>query len=1096
MELGFYKDKDNSWTAPLPFKTPRRHQPNNKVQALNRFRSLQRSFNRKPELKEHFFAFMQKIFQNGHAEEAPLLEPEEECWYLPIFGVYHPKKPGQIRAVFDSSAKHNGVSLNDVLLTGPDLNNNLLGVLLRFRQDSIAITADIQQMFHCFLVRPDHRNFLRFLWYQDNDFNKDIKEYRMRVHVFGNSPSPAVAIFGLRKTAQEGEETFGRDVKRFVERNFYVDDALKSLPSASAAIDLLKRAQQMLACSNLRLHKIASNNAEVMAAFPSDDHASNLKDLDPEAGDLPMQRSLGVSWDLKNDTFTFQVSDEHKPFTRRGVLSTINSLYDPLGFVAPILLQGKAILRELTVDCHDWDAPLPAEKEQLWTAWRGSLQELRNLQIPRSYTQVSPSTAQRRELCIFSDASVKSVAAVAYLRLFDQDGSCHVSFVLGKAKLAPRPELTIPRLELCAAVLAVDIAEFITAELDIQLDDISYFTDSKVVLGYIYNEKRRFYVFVNNRVQRIRRFSSPTQWHFVSTDNNPADHATRFISAARLKDTMWLTGPAFLSQPQQMHIRQGTFDLVNPEQDVDVRLLVSTLSTTVRERLLGSQRFCRFSSWKSLTRAISCLTHIVHLYKKNTEGSRDGCNGWHHCAQGHTVEMLTKAQNTIIRTVQEETYAKELQCIRDQTSLPQDSLIRALSPFIDTDGLIRVGGRITEASLGYEEKQPIIVPGRHHIATLLVRYYHEQTQHQGRLFTEGAIRSAGLWIVGGKRCVNSLIFRCVTCRRLRRTCETQKMADLPDCRLNMDPPFSYVGLDVFGPWSVSSRRTRGGQADSKRWAVLFCCLSIRAIHIEIIESMDTSSFINALRRFIAIRGPVKQLRSDRGTNFVGACHELLIPSNINKKVERFLTDQGCMWEFNPPHASHMGGAWERMIGLTRKILDSMFLQLGSSRITHEVLVTLMAEVTAIVNSRPLVPVSTDPDDPFILTPATLLTQKTGPSLAPPGDFDGKDLYRRQWRQVQSLANTFWDKWRKQYLSTLQTRRKWQSDKPNLTKGSLVLIKVNQAKRNTWPIGRITEVFPSKDGRVRKVEVKVALPDGVKVYLRPVTELVLLLPSDD
>lgn len=148
---------------------------------------------------------MQKIFQNGHAEEAPPLEPEEECWYLPIFGVYHPKKNlGQIRAVFDSSAKHDGVSLNDVLLTGPDLNNNLLGVLLRFRQDSVAVTADIQQMFHCFLVRPDHRNFLSFLWYQDNDFNRDIKEYRMRVHVFGNSPSPAVAIFGLRKTAQEG----------------------------------------------------------------------------------------------------------------------------------------------------------------------------------------------------------------------------------------------------------------------------------------------------------------------------------------------------------------------------------------------------------------------------------------------------------------------------------------------------------------------------------------------------------------------------------------------------------------------------------------------------------------------------------------------------------------------------------------------------------------------------------------------------------------------------------------------------------------------------------------------------------------------------
>lgn len=202
---------------------------------------------------------------------------------------------------------------------------------------------------------------------------------------------------------------------------------------------------------------------------------------------------------------------------------------------------------------------------------------------------------------------------MAYLRLFDQDGSCHIGFVLGKAKLAPRPELTIPRLELCAAVLAVDIAEFITAELDIQIDDISYFTDSKVVLGYTHNEKHRFYVFVNNRVKRIRRFSSPTQWHFVSTDNNPADHATRIISATRLKDTIWLTGPALLSQPKQTHNQQVTLDLVNLEQDVDVRPLMSTLSTNVREKLLGSQRFCHFSSLKSLTRAISCLTHIVRL---------------------------------------------------------------------------------------------------------------------------------------------------------------------------------------------------------------------------------------------------------------------------------------------------------------------------------------------------------------------------------------------------------------------------------------------------------------------------------------------------
>lgn len=274
---------------------------------------------------------MGKIFENGHAEIAPTLKDSEECWYLLIFGVYNPKKPGQIRVVFYSSAKFKGVSLNYVLLTGPDLNNKLLGVLLRFRKDSIAFIAAIQQMFHCFLVREEDRNFLRFLWFRDNDPSKDISEYRMRVHIFGNSPSPAVTIYVLRHSAQEGELKYGSDVKQFVEKDFYVDDCLKSLLSGESAICLLKRAQKMLACSNLRLHKIASNSKEVMEAFPAQDHSNDLRDLDLCTDSLPVQRSLGLLWDLKYDSFTFQINGEEKPFTRRGVLSTINSLYDPLG---------------------------------------------------------------------------------------------------------------------------------------------------------------------------------------------------------------------------------------------------------------------------------------------------------------------------------------------------------------------------------------------------------------------------------------------------------------------------------------------------------------------------------------------------------------------------------------------------------------------------------------------------------------------------------------------------------------------------------------------------------------------------------------------
>ena len=275
------------------------------------------------------------------------------------------------------------------------------------------------------------------------------------------------------------------------------------------------------------------------------------------------------------------------------------------------------------------------------------------------------------------------------------------------------------------------------------------------------------------------------------------------------------------------------------------------------------------------------------------------------------------------------------------------------------------------------------------------RWTHRSRFCYGKRKTGTLVRTYHSFI-GGKTLINSVLHKCVTCRKLRGKLEEQRMADLPPERLKTCPPFTYVGLDVFGPWTVTTRRTRGGQAENKRWVIMFTCMSSRAMHLKVIETMDTSSCINALRHFFALRGSAKQLHSDCGTNFVGACKEL----GMDKTVQAYLSEQGCSWIFNPPHASHMGGSWERMIGVARRILDAMLLQ-QNTRLTHEVLCTLMT-VSAIINARPLLPVSTDPD-PFILSPSMLLTQKSGVP-PPPGDFTEKDLHTKQWRQVQALAN--------------------------------------------------------------------------------------------
>ena len=419
MEAMIHKNQRGNWEMPLPFRSLNTAMPNNRSLAVNRLNSLLRTFKKKPKMKEDYFQFMGNVFKRGHAVPVPQEElsapnspPETngpiECgrsnqeqttkirnegrtWYLPHFGVYHPKKPDQIRVVFDSSAEFQGVSLNKELLPGPDRMNSLVGVLIRFHQENVATMCDIEQMFHSFHVAPEHQNFLRFLWYKDNDTSKEIIENKMTVHLFGNGPSPAIATFGLRKTADHGEEKYGKATRDFIHRNFYVDDGLTSCPTESETISRVRNAQAMLATANLRLHKVVSNSVTVMEALPAEDRAKNVKDLDLRRDILPTQRSLGVHWDIEKDQFTFRVPLSEKPFTRRGVLSIVNSVYDPLGLASPVILEGKLILQQLVFMGKKpnnngplgWDDPLPENMIQRWSRWRDAVPNLEKVAFPR-----------------------------------------------------------------------------------------------------------------------------------------------------------------------------------------------------------------------------------------------------------------------------------------------------------------------------------------------------------------------------------------------------------------------------------------------------------------------------------------------------------------------------------------------------------------------------------------------------------------------------------------------------------------------------------------------------------------------------------------
>ena len=316
--------------------------------------------------------------------------------------------------------------------------------------------------------------------------------------------------------------------------------------------------------------------------------------------------------------------------------------------------------------------------------------------------------------------------------------------------------------------------------------------------------------------------------------------------------------------------------------------------------------------------------------------------------------------------------------------------------------------------------------------------------------------------------VRSLVGKCVKCPLLRGKLGEQKMADLPTDTTLDGPPFTNFGVDMFGPFLIKE-----GRKELKRYRTLFTCLASRAVHIECTCSMDTDSFIQALRQFIAKRGNIRILRCDNGSNFVGTQRELAkaFQEMDHQKIQHFLENLGSdyiIWHRNPPAASHMEGVWQKQIRSAQNILMSLLVTHGRS-LNDESLRTLFAETEAILNSRPLtVETLGDVKSEQPLSPNNILTMKTKVVMPPPGEFVRADEFnRRRWRRVQHIANEFWQRWRKEFLSALQSHQKWNKNRREFVTGDIVLLKID-ASRNQWPMARVVQVHKDLEGVVRSV----------------------------
>ena len=1069
----------------LPFKEDKVHLPDNKKQSEYRLALLKQKLVSDKRLHGQYIDFMTALLSQGHAEKVPkneIARKDGKVHYIPHFGTYHPKKPDKLRVVFDCSARCQGESINDKLLQGPNLTNDLIGVLLRFREGKIALMADVESMFYQVQVPKKDRDCLRFLWWENGDYDKEPEVYRMCVHLFGATSSPSCAISALNQTAYDNAEQYNEETVSSVLRHFYVDDLLRSISTEDKAIELVRDLISLCELGGFKLTKWVSNSRAVLNSIPEEKQAKSIKSLDLKKDQLPIERTLGVFWSAETDSFCFEISLPVKPITRRGILATTSSIYDPLGFASPFILPAKIILQELCRKGYDWDERLPDQELKNWQKWLLEIKEIESLKIPR-FLRVQNDSKQNIQMHIFCDASELAYGVAIYLRV--QSHSTQCSLVMAKSRVAPIKKQSIVRLELTACMVGVKLANLVKNEMDIKLDSVHYWTDSTAVLKYIANDRTRFHTFVANRINVIRECTKVGQWHYVNTKENPADIASRGLSSCDKRVETWIKGPDFLYGTEgQWSNLEHEISLTLPENDPEVKCLATTVENGDTEMEL----FGKFP-WKKLVRVYAWVLKFIFNVKSKISQRKLG-QSTQSTVQSHTGELtVEEIENTklfIFRWVQWHYFTEEILRMKEGKTIKGSSSIIGLAPIYE-DHLIKVGGRLDKSGLGYESKHPIILPKSSIVSKRMVDNAHKEVGHMGKNSMVAHLRQR-YWIIGLPGLALKVARNCITCRKYNANTMSQQMGDLPADRVTGDvPAFSSCGVDYMGPVEVKLKRSR-----VKRWLVVFICLASRAIHLEVASSLDTNSCINAIRRFMCRRGQVVLIRSDNRTNFIGSNNEFRAEfEKIDRSsIHNFCANKGITWEFNPPGASHFGGVWERMIRTIRKIMYSL-LKEQNNKFDDEGLNTLCCEIENIINCRPITEISNTPNDLSFLTPNHLLLAREGAGV-PPGIFDKNDnYYRKQWKQVQYIVEKFWTKWSKEYLTTLQERQKWKAPRRNVQIDDIVLL-VENKPRNSWALGRVVEVLKDRKDLVRIVRVQT----NNKIVERSVHKLCLILEGDE
>jgi hypothetical protein len=1065
------REESGRYTVRLPFKEDSKPLGNSLAKAERQFLHQEKRLSvSQPSAKAEYKMVMEEYISLKHMHKIDSSEvfgtDSSKQYFLPHHGVYRENSQSRkLRIVFDASSKSaNGVSLNDNLMIGPKLQNDLVGILMRFRLHNVAMTSDVRHMYRQIKVHPEDAPFQRIVWRSDP--SEPLQYFQLDRVTFGTSAAPYLAIKTLNQVAEDDGDKYPLAKEKF--NDFYVDDWVSGFSDVNTAMQAKEQLVDLLEGGGFSLHKWASNVPEL-----TQDHSQNSDDKNSInntvcVSDNATVGALGLHWSPHEDFFQFEVQFQPvSQFTKRNITSSIAKLFDPMGWLAPVVVKAKCFLQSLwLVQSVGWDDQLPEDIAKKWSEYEAELPQLESLKIPRKILDID-TEFQNVELHGYSDSSESCYACAIYLKGTTQENQTICRLIVAKTKVAPLKQVSLPRLELCAAVLLAKLFKSVLKVIPIPLERVFCWSDSCVVLAWLQGIPRQWKTFVANRVSYIQEIIPPSHWYYVKSEDNPADCASRGITPSELiNHPLWWSGPPWLIADSSLP-PYPTPNVKN--QVVSCEAKAATCLTSQSSEGLMNNLVKKYSSMDTLLRVTAYVQRFIYNCRQTPTKRRFG---------PLTSQEYQEALHTWIREAQNEAFD-----ITTQAGTSRSASIRKLDPFLDDEHwLLRVGGRIQNSSVSYNAKHPCILPAGHPFVKLLVLHEHRRTLHAGVQAVLSSLRQR-YWILSARRLVKECIHQCVPCFKAKPVPMQQMMGSLPEARVQFDRTFSKSGVDFAGPLVIRSSNLRK-YVVQKVYLCLFVCMATRSVHLELVSDLTSEAFTAALKRFVSRRGLCSEIYSDNGTNMVGAARELIkITKDTN--VANYLSSQNISWHFIPPGAPHFGGLWEAGVKSAKHHLNRI---VGKALLTFEELNTVIVEIEACLNSRPLVSLSDDPSSLDALTPGHFLVGAPLNAI-PEKNFSSvpDNRLKSRWNLVKKITQNFWIRWHKEFLSTLQSRPKWCKSKPNLEVNDLVVIKDENLSPLQWVMGRITEVFPGRDGCVRVADVKTK--SGI--FRRPIAKLCLL-----